>query len=210
MSRTSVQDSWLRFWNEIVYRSLAPLYNLLDVMTFGAWWRLVRRALDFIPADRQVLEIGFGPGKLHAELARRSEMCVGLDLAIGMCRFTQRRMRRDGIIPRLVCGDARRLPFVPGTFDVAVSTFAVSGIPDARAVLREQARVIESGGQVVLLDIGLPSDGNALGRSLARLWERMGDYLYDQPALMQAVGLEVVAFEEFGPGRHIRALVGRT
>jgi hypothetical protein len=60
----------------------------------------------------------------------------------------------------------------------------------------------------VLVDIGLPADGNRLGTLLARLWERMGDFLYDQRSMIQAAGLNVSQFEEFGPGRHIRAVVG--
>lgn len=208
MSRAAGQDRWLRFWNQIVYRSLAPFYNALDVLTFGAWWRLVRRALEYVPRNARVLEVGSGPGKLQDELSARSDLSVGLDLAMGMCRFTSRRLRRAGLLPRLVCGDARRLPFGPAAFNAVLSTFTVSGIPDGSTVLGEQARVITAGGRVVVVDIGWPSDGNRLGRSLAKLWERMGDFLYDQRALMEASGLKVVEFEEFGPGRHIRAVIG--
>jgi hypothetical protein len=43
---------------------------------------------------------------------------------------------------------------------------------------------------------------------LADLWKYLGDFLYDQPLLMQEAGLEVTVFEEFGPGKHIRAIVG--
>lgn len=210
MTRSTSQDRWLRFWNAVVYRSLAPLYNALDVLTLGAWWRLVRRALDYVPAGGRVLEIGVGPGKLHGKLAERSKLTIGLDLAMGMCRFTQRRLQKAGLTPRLVCGDARNLPFAPAAFDTAVSTFVLSGIPNAEAVVREQARVIDSSGRVVLVDIGSPSDANPLGRALARLWNRIGDYLYDQPSLLRAVGLEVVELVEYGPGRHIRVTVGRS
>lgn len=205
-----MQDRWLRFWNHVVYRSLAPLYNALDVLTLGAWWRLVRRALDFVPSGDRVLEVGFGPGKLLAALANRSEYVVGVDLAMGMCRFAQRRLRRAGLVPRLVCGDARHLPFVSGSFDSTASTFALSGIPEVELVLLEQRRVISTGGRVVLVDIGVPSDGNLLGTTLARLWSRIGDYMHDQPSLLRAVGLESVECREYGPGRHIRVVVGQS
>ena len=48
-----------------------------------------------------------------------------------------------------------------------------------------------------------------LGTRLARLWEQMGDFLYDIPALMESAGLSVETFTEYGPGDHIRAVVGR-
>lgn len=207
-ARTISQDRWLRFFNRVVYATMAPLYDALDWMTLGAWWRLVRRALDYVPPGGQVLEIGFGPGKLHARLVQQAELCAGLDLAEGMCRFTQRRLRREGLPVRLVRGNVLALPFLCGAFDVVVSTFAFSGFPDGLDALREMARVVRSGGRVVILDMALPSDGNRVGTFWARLWERMGDFLYDQPALMCQAGLEVDAFEEFGPGRHLRAVVG--
>ena len=59
-----------------------------------------------------------------------------------------------------------------------------------------------------MVDIGLPSDGNRLGTLLARVWESMGDFLYDQPAVMRKAGLNMVTCEEFGPGKHIRTIVG--
>ncbi len=208
-TRTAGQDRWLRFFNTILYDSLAPLYDTMDWLTFGAWWRLVRRALDYVPARQRVLEIGFGPGKLHVALAKQAMQCVGLDLAAGMCRFTHHRLARAGLPPRITRGSAFQLPFPNGAFDTVVSTFALSGLPDAAKVLQEMARVTAPGGRVVLVDIGLPSDSNRIGNFWAHLWERMGDYLYDQPALMQSTGLTVVTCQEYGPGNHIRAVVAQ-
>lgn len=207
--RSDSQERWLRFFNDVFYDALAPVYNGLDWLTFGAWWRLVSRALDYVPPGGRILEIGFGPGKLHVELARRADLCAGLDLAWGMCRYTQRRLRRAGLTSRVVRGDAFRLPYPAGAFDVVISTFAHSGLPDGADAVREMARVTGAGGRVVLVDIGLPRDGNRAGTFWARLWERMGDFLYDQPAMLREAGLEVVTFEEFGPGNHIRAVVGQ-
>jgi len=199
----------LRFFNEIVYEALPAVYNAVDWLTFGVWWRLVRRSLNFVPLGGCVLEVGFGPGRLQVELAKRADMCLGLDLAWGMCHFTQERLLRANLPSRLVRGDALRLPFADNTFDSVISTFAVSGIPNGNCVLQEMARVTATNGRIVLVDIGLPSNGNRLGTSLARLWERMGDFLYDLPQMITAVGLTLTAFEEFGPGNHIRAVVGQ-
>lgn len=199
----------LRFFNEVVYARLPGVYNALDQLTFGVWWRLVRRALEYVPPGGRVLEIGFGPGRLQVALARQSDVCVGLDLASGMCRYTSRRLRRAGLPSRIVRGDATQLPFSPFSFDCVVSTFALSGMPNGRSVLAEMARVTTVGGRVVLVDISLPQDGNRLGTSLARLWESMGDSLYDFPALMRASGLTLSHCVEYGPGKHIQVIVAR-
>ena len=206
--RSPTQERWLRFYNEVIYEAFPWAYNALDRLTFGAWWNLVRRALDYVPPGGRVLEIGFGPGRLQVELARRTRLCVGLDLAWGMCRFTRRRLERAGLSSRLTRGSVFALPYPGNTFDTVVSTFSLSGVPEGKLAMREMIRVAANGGRIVLVDIGLPANSNRLGTFLARLWEYMGDYLYDQSILMREAGLEVVVYEEFGPGDHVRVVVG--
>jgi ubiquinone/menaquinone biosynthesis C-methylase UbiE len=98
------------------------------------------------------------------------------------------------------------LPYADESFDSIVSTFALAGIPDAEKAIGEMARVLRVGGRVVLLDIALPNDGNCFGQFWARLWENMGDYLYNQVDLVQKADLSVISFEEFGSGKHIRVI----
>ncbi len=205
--RSRSQEFWLRFFNKVVYPTLPSVYNSLDWLTFGATWRLVRSALDFVLSNKRVLEIGFGPGRLHVELVQRSSLCVGLDLATGMCRYTRRRLQRLGLPSRITRGSVSALPYPADAFDVVVSTFAFSGFPNGADAMREMARVTAVGGRVVLLDIGLPRNHNRVGVFLARVWESMGNVLYDQPELMRQAGLQTVVFNEFGPGSHIRAIV---
>lgn len=206
--RTASQDQWLEFWNRVVYNFMAPVYNSLDWLTFGAWWRLVRRALDYVPPGKRTLEIAFGPGKLHTQLARQTDQLTGLDFAWGMCRYTKNRLKSHNLESVITRGSVFELPYPTGAFDVVVSTFAFSGFPNAPDAMREMVRVLAPGGHLVLVDIALPSDSNRVGTFWARLWEKMGDFLYDQPALMQDAGLTVTTCQEFGPGNHIRAVVG--
>lgn len=205
--RSASQERWLNFWNSVLYNALAPFYDSLDWLTFGAWWKLVRRALEFVPPHQKVLEVGFGPGKLHVELTKEADFCIGLDLASGMCRFAQRRLLRQGLEDNITRGNALSLPYADDSFDTVVSTFALSGMPDGQNVIHEMARVLRTGGQIVLVDIGLPHDGNRFGRFWAKLWESMGDYLYNQVEMIENAGLSLTKFEEFGPGKHIRVII---
>jgi ubiquinone/menaquinone biosynthesis C-methylase UbiE len=196
------------FFNRILYDKLPGLYNAMDRLTLGAWWSLVRHALDYVPMGGRVLEVGFGPGRLQVELTKRSDAAFGIDLAGGMCRFTHDRLVAQELSPNITRGSVFTLPYPTGAFDVVVSTFALSGMSDVQNALAEMARVAAPAGRVVLVDITLPADGNRVGTFWARLWESMGDYLYDFPALMSTAGLKVTLCEDFGPGRHIRAVVG--
>jgi ubiquinone/menaquinone biosynthesis C-methylase UbiE len=207
--RTKSQERWLQWFNKTLYDRLAPAYGALEWLTLGAWWRLVRRALDYVPAQGRVLEVGFGPGKLHVALARTVQQAYGVDLGWGMCRLAQRRLERAHLPRRLARGSVYTLPYPDGAFDTTVSTFAFSGFRDAERAMQEMARVTAPGGRLVLVDIGLPRDGNRLGTFLARLWDRMGDFLYDLPGMMRSEGLDVVEFEEFGPGKHIRVMAAQ-
>jgi len=206
--RTPSQERWLNFFNHVLYNSAAPVYAAMDWLTLGVWWRLVRRALDYVPNQQSVLEIAVGPGKLQAALARIANRCYGLDMSARMCALTQHRLRRAGLTGYLAQGDALALPYRANTFDVVVSTFAFSGFPSGPGAMHEMARITREGGRVVLVDIGLPSDHNPIGTFLAHLWERMGDCILDQRALMESAGLKNTTLVEYGPGRHIRVVVG--
>jgi demethylmenaquinone methyltransferase/2-methoxy-6-polyprenyl-1,4-benzoquinol methylase len=74
-------------------------------------------------------------------------LVVGVD-------FTEAMLRRARG-PRIL-GDALRMPFGDGTFDAAVSGFALRDVADQRGMVAEMARVTRTGGRVVILEIGRP------------------------------------------------------
>mmetsp|Transcript_1840 Transcript_1840/g.2278 ORF Transcript_1840/g.2278 Transcript_1840/m.2278 type:complete len:143 (+) Transcript_1840:1-429(+) len=136
-----------------------------------------------------------------------------------MCRFTRRRLEKAGLMKknqdgtmctiRIVRGSVYDMPYSDRSFDTVVSTFSFSGFKDGAQAMMEMTRVLAPGGRLVIVDIGLPLDHNLFGTFWARLWEWFGDFLYDIPNMMETKGqLQVTTFREFGPGRHIRIVVG--
>ncbi len=107
---------------------------------------LVRRVLRRVPlAGRDVLEIGSGRGGNCYYLRRytRARKVVGLDL----CQANLRRCRG----PRFerigwVCGDAARLPFAAGSFDIVLNLESSHCYPDFAGFLAEVTRVLRPGG----------------------------------------------------------------
>jgi ubiquinone/menaquinone biosynthesis C-methylase UbiE len=194
------------FWAP-VYDRLAGLYDAVDWFTGNTTHRLRKRALRHLPpTGSRLLEIGFGSGRLHLELAEQYAM-AGLDRAPGMVRLTKRRLATCDRKSGLCIGSAYALPWPDGHFDTVLSTFAFSAFPDADRAMDEMVRVIRPGGKVIIVDAGEASDGNLFAHLLARLWELFGDYMRDEAPLMGARGLAVER-EEYGPWRCIHVVAG--
>lgn len=105
-------------------------------------------------AEARVLEVGFGPGLVVAELAARMPRgrVAGVDLSEVMLRQARRRNRhavRAGQVDlRHACATA--LPFPDESFDAACSVNSLAFWPSSLAGLREIRRVLRPGGRVVI------------------------------------------------------------
>jgi SAM-dependent methyltransferase len=117
----------------------------------------------------RVLDLGAGSGRatLMVALERPAARVTALDLYKGYFGIednTPARLmanaRAAGVADRVdvTVGDMRDLPFETGTFDAALSAFAIDHLPrkDIPAALTEAARVLKPNGQFLYL--GLNSD----------------------------------------------------
>jgi ubiquinone/menaquinone biosynthesis C-methylase UbiE len=196
-----------RIWDR-VYDRLAGLYDAVDWLTGNTTHRLRQRVWRYLPGPgSRVLELGFGTGRLHLELAAQYKL-AGVDLAPGMARLTQRRLAANGQSSLLCVGSADALPCSDGSFDAVLSTFAFSAIPDAGRALDEMVRVTTPKGEVIIVDAGEAEDGNLVAHLLARFWEAFGDFMRDEVPLMKARDLAVER-EDYGPWGSVHVVVGR-
>jgi ubiquinone/menaquinone biosynthesis C-methylase UbiE len=195
-----------RFWDR-VYDRLAWGYDAVDWFTGGTTHRLRQIALPHLPPPpARLLEIGYGSGRLHNELAARYAM-AGLDRAPGMARLTRRRLETGGRASALCVGDAYALPWPARAFDAVYSTFALSAIPDIERAIDEMVRVTRPGGRVIVVDAGEAMDGNGMARALAALWSAMGDYMRDERPYLDARGLQVER-QDAGPWGSVHVVIG--
>ena len=101
-------------------------------------------------AGLRVLDLGCGDGVLTWMMHERGAQATGVDLdGLGL-RLGQRELRLRGAPARLVQADAHRLPFAAGAFDCVICTEVLEHIETPDRLLAEAARVLESGGLIVV------------------------------------------------------------
>ena len=97
------------------------------------------------------LEIGVGTGR-NLDAYPPDADVIGIDTSSKMLARASRRADRLGMPARLELADAQQLPFADATFDTVVATCVFCSVADPVAGLREVARVVRPGGQVLLLE----------------------------------------------------------
>ena len=94
---------------------------------------------------RRALDVGTGSGRYVPLLrATGASVVLGLDFSLAM-------LRRGSASGR-VCGDACRLPFRRGAFDLINASLMAGDIADIGVWTREMARALTTGGHLVYSD----------------------------------------------------------
>ncbi len=140
----------------MVWGSKVGKLHLRDCVIGSIPWR----------GDESVLDVGCGHGLMLIAAAKRlgSGRAVGIDLwqsvdqAGNSREATLENVRLEGVAERAAVqdGDARKLEFADGTFDVVVSSWAIHNIYDGEqraTAIREIVRVLKPGGRLAIVDI---------------------------------------------------------
>lgn len=102
--------------------------------------------LPLLPPAGRTLEVGAGSGRLSCFLALRGHRTVCLDFAPAALRAARQNYAAVRTVGEFVTGDATRLPFSDGRFDVVLSTGLLEHFADPAPILGEMARVLRPGG----------------------------------------------------------------
>ena len=125
----------------------AELYESQFVPALFAEWAPRLIELAGVAPGQTVLDVACGTGivaRTVADVQRGNGRVVGLDINEAMLAVA-RRVRPEVEWRQ---GDAARLPFPDGAFDVALCQMAFMFFPDRGVVLREMARVVTARGTV--------------------------------------------------------------
>jgi len=150
-----------------MFDRIAHRYDLLNRLLSGrrdiAWRRGVA---SFIKKDGEVkvLDIATGTGDVILTIFDRCTNAVegvGLDPAEKMLDIAKEKTEELGLSDKIeyICGDALSLPFEESSFDVVTIAFGIRNVTDVDRALKEMKRVLKPGGQILILEFSLPTNG---------------------------------------------------
>lgn len=186
-----------------LHKALAPRYAYRYGFEFSRAFQQDWHAemIAHVPAGAtRILDIGCGTGFFLAELEAQHPGAVGLDISHDMLKVSEQ------YVPgaRLVTGDAERLPFQPGVFDVVFCKGSLHHVRDHVRFLENCRATLRSGGVLVMSE---PCNDNPLIK-LARaiLYKKSahfdeGDEGFTRTGitrLCEAAGFEVVLRKKYG------------
>jgi SAM-dependent methyltransferase len=154
-------------------RAFSLLYDPFLWMGERAGLRAHREAL-LIQARGRTLEIGSGTGLNLPHYPDNLGELVLAEPDAAMRSRLEKRLNRSGRAARVVDAPAERLPFPDGSVDTVVSTYVLCTVDAPDDALREIARVLHPGGQLLFLE-HVRSESPALARWQDRLagpWRR--------------------------------------
>ncbi|WP_028588940.1 MerR family transcriptional regulator [Paenibacillus massiliensis] len=141
------------------------------------------------------IDMGTGTGNLAGLFAAEGAMMAGIDQSTEMLKQCRRKFPHIDVRP----GNLMRIPFVDGSFDFAVSSYAMHHLADEQKyiALGEICRVLQPHGRICIADVmqeperwvsAALSDDSVVADQAGRLEERPVDYLSDdwpnpQPSL---------------------------
>jgi ubiquinone/menaquinone biosynthesis C-methylase UbiE len=162
----------------------------------------MRQRARVVPLARgDVLEVGFGSG-LNLPLYDPSKVTKlwGLDPSPELTRMALQAATDAAFEVELVAAGSEEIPLDADRFDTAVLTYTLCTIPDPERGLREIARVLKPGGQLLFCEHGVAPDASVRRwqSRLTPIWRRMSGGCHldrDVPALLERGGFEITEIE---------------
>jgi SAM-dependent methyltransferase len=137
------------------------------------------REWGLLGPDRALLEIGCGIGRFPQALAREASSVTGIDISAGMIETARRRCAGLANVRLVECSGRDLSLFEDDGFDVvfAVDAFPYlvqSGMALAERHVREAARVLKAGGDLLILNFSYRGDLDMDRSDMARLAAESG------------------------------------
>lgn len=94
-----------------------------------------------------MLEIGYGMGTDHLQLAKRGGIMHGIDIAPTSKEITEQLFKLYNYSSELIIGDVENMPYKDSTFDFIYSFGVIHHTPNIEKAINEIYRVLKPGGK---------------------------------------------------------------
>jgi demethylmenaquinone methyltransferase/2-methoxy-6-polyprenyl-1,4-benzoquinol methylase len=141
-----------------MFGSIAGRYDRANtILSGGVHHRWRRRTVRWSRAKRgdRVLDCATGTGDLAIAFQRvvgKEGEVIGTDFTPEMLALAHAKAKHI----KFELADVTHLPYDDASFDISSIAFGIRNVADPRAGIRELARVVKSGGRVMILEFGQP------------------------------------------------------
>ena len=151
----TTQDSRVQSMFDRVTRSYDKINSLMTMGRHAQWCREVAQRAELTPNGR-LLDIATGTGEIALAARRRypNAEIHGVDFSENMLAEAREKPGAHSI--EWEFADAHQLRFEDESFQAVTHGYLLRNVSDVERVLREQYRVLEAGGRVVVLETSPP------------------------------------------------------
>ncbi len=104
--------------------------------------------------DQRVLDIGCGDGTYSIAACKRGARAIGVDLSAAMLEAARQRVVDCKPDIAWCVASAEELPFDSETFDVVIAVTTLCFVKNPQRTVQEAARVLKSGGSLIIGELG--------------------------------------------------------
>ena len=145
-----------------MFNNISKRYDLLNhllSLNIDKGWR--RKVVNLVKADepKVILDVATGTADLAIALAKGTGARItGADISEGMLDVGRVKVAKKGLHKSIVLelGDSENLPYANDTFDAITVAFGVRNFQNRHNGLKDMARVLKPGGQIVVLEFSQP------------------------------------------------------
>ncbi len=138
---TDVQEQARKLWSSGDYASAMHVIESVGPKVVAA---------GGVSGDDTVLDVACGNGNATIPAAKTGASVTGIDLTPSLLDAGEAAAAEAGVEIDWIEGDAQKLPFDDGSFDVVLSVFGCMFVPDQRTEAEEIARVLKPGGRLAI------------------------------------------------------------
>lgn len=145
-----------------MFASIAGRYDVTNsVLSLGIHhiWRNKAVRVSGAKKGDHVLDCATGTGDLAITFKKKvgdSGYVKGTDFCQEMIDPAPSKASKKGLVIDFEVADAMNLPYADKEFDISSISFGIRNVDDPLICLREMARVVKPGGNVVVLEFGQP------------------------------------------------------